>query len=137
MTSARSLDQPEPGRPAQRRNLIRSIPRDFIGVAVLALVSLAAGVAMNRFSPQPLYIVYQTPEQRFDAELTTLVTAPPFKIAPAAIVALPEFRSAVETKSALILDARHWSSLSRDMCRVRSILREKTSRTIIGSCLPR
>ncbi|HVB81031.1 MAG TPA: rhodanese-like domain-containing protein [Candidatus Binataceae bacterium] len=61
---------------------------------------------MNRLSPHPLPIVYRTPEQRFDAELTTLVTAPPFKIAPAATVGLPEFRSAAENKSALILDAR-------------------------------
>ena len=63
-------------------------------------------LAMNRLSAHPLPIVYQTPEQRFDAELTTLVSAPPFKIAPAATVRLPEFRSAVDNKSALILDAR-------------------------------
>src|SRR4029077_17873278 len=61
---------------------------------------------MNRLSAHPLPIVYQTAEQRFDAELTTLVSAPPFKIAPAASVRLPEFRSAVESKRALILDAR-------------------------------
>ncbi len=61
---------------------------------------------MNHFSRAPLPIVYQTPEQRFDAELTTLVAAPPFKLAPAATVGLDEFRSAVQSKSALILDAR-------------------------------
>ena len=61
---------------------------------------------MNRFSAAPLPIVYQTPEQRFDAELTTLVAAPPFKIAPAATVGLDQFRSAVDRKSTLILDAR-------------------------------
>jgi rhodanese-related sulfurtransferase len=61
---------------------------------------------MNRFSSAPLPIVYQTPEQRFDAELTTLVAAPPFKIAPAATVGLDQFHSAVDRKSALILDAR-------------------------------
>jgi rhodanese-related sulfurtransferase len=61
---------------------------------------------MNRFSASPLPIVYQTTEQRFDAELTTLVAAPPFQIAPAKTVALDEFRSAVDSKSALILDAR-------------------------------
>jgi rhodanese-related sulfurtransferase len=80
--------------------------RDLAGVVLLALVSIAAGLAMNQLSSHPLPIVYQTPEQRFDAELTTLVTAPPFKIAPAATVGLSEFRSAVETRSALILDAR-------------------------------
>jgi rhodanese-related sulfurtransferase len=69
-------------------------------------VALAAGLLVNRFSPAPLPVVYQTPEDRFDAELTTLVSAPPFKIAPAATVGLDEFRSAIAGKSALILDAR-------------------------------
>ena len=85
---------------------MRLILRDFLLVTLLALASLAAGLAINRFSPQPLPIVYQTPEQRFDAELTTLVTAPPFKIAPAATITLPEFQTTVEAKGALILDAR-------------------------------
>jgi rhodanese-related sulfurtransferase len=80
--------------------------RDFAGVVMVAVGSLVVGLVMNRFSSRPLPIVYRTPEQRFDAELTTLVTTPPFKIAPAATVGLPEFRSAVETKSTLILDAR-------------------------------
>jgi rhodanese-related sulfurtransferase len=106
MTSAPSLDQLDPGGPAQRSNPIWSILRDFVGVVMVALGALAVGLMMNRFSSRPLPIVYQTPEQRFDAELTTLVTTPPFKIAPAATVGLPEFRSAVETKSTLILDAR-------------------------------
>jgi rhodanese-related sulfurtransferase len=61
---------------------------------------------VNKSSSKPLPLVYQTPEQRFDAELSTLVTAPPFKIAPAAVVGLEEFRSPVEQKNALILDAR-------------------------------
>lgn len=106
MTSAPSLDQLDPGGPAQRSNPIWSILRDFVGVVMVALGSLAVGLVINRFSSGPLPIVYQTPEQRFDAELTTLVTTPPFKIAPAATVGLPEFRSAVETKSTLVLDAR-------------------------------
>jgi len=80
--------------------------RDLGLVALLAITSLAAGLVMNRFSPAPLPVVYQTPEQRFDAELTTLVSAPPFKIAPAATVGLEEFRSVVASKAALILDAR-------------------------------
>ena len=51
-------------------------------------------------------MVYQTPERRFDKELTTLVAAALFTIAPAATVSLADFRTAVENKSALILDAR-------------------------------
>lgn len=106
MTSAPLLEKLDPGGPPKRSNPIWSILRDFVGVVMVALGSLAVGLVINRFSSRPLPIVYQTPEQRFDAELTTLVTTPPFKIAPAATVGLPEFRSAVETKSTLILDAR-------------------------------
>jgi rhodanese-related sulfurtransferase len=106
MTSAPSLGQLDPGRPAQTSNPIWPVVRDLVGVALLAIASLAAGLVMNRLSDRPLPIVYQTTEQRFDAELTTLVTASPFKIAPAATVGLQEFHSAVESKSALILDAR-------------------------------
>jgi len=80
--------------------------RDLGGVALIAVASLMAALAMNRFSAHPLPIVYQTPEHRFDAELTTLIAAPPFKISPAATVRLPEFRSSAEGKRALILDAR-------------------------------
>ena len=85
----------------QRRPL-----RDLAIVAALALASLLGGYAINRLSAQPLPIAYQTPEQRFDKELTTLVTAAPFTITPAATVALPDFRAAVENQTALILDAR-------------------------------
>jgi rhodanese-related sulfurtransferase len=79
---------------------------DFIAVATLGLVSLASGVATNRLYRAPLPLIYQTPEQRFDAVLTTLVTSPPFEIPPAATVGLAEFRSSVEARSAIILDAR-------------------------------
>jgi len=101
-----SIATPHPARLPQARNLAWQIVRDLGRVALLAIASLAAGLVMNRFSLGSLPIVYQTPEQRFDAELTTLVAAPPFKIAPAATVGLDEFHSAVESKSALILDAR-------------------------------
>jgi rhodanese-related sulfurtransferase len=80
--------------------------RDFIGVLGLAMASLVAGLVINRFRTAPLPMVYQSPEQRFDAELTTLIVAPPFKMTPAATVGLAEFRSAVDRKSALIFDAR-------------------------------
>src|ERR1700752_2989924 len=106
MSSALSNVTADQARPSQASNLAWRILRDLRGVALLAIASMPAGLVINELSNHPLPIVYQTAEQRFDAELTTLVTAPPFKIAPAATVALPEFRSAVETKNALILDAR-------------------------------
>lgn len=84
----------------------RRVLRDLVAVAVVIIMSVAAGIGMNRFSSQPLPIVYQTPEQRFDAELTSLVALPPFEIPLAATLGLAQFRSAVEHKSALIVDAR-------------------------------
>jgi rhodanese-related sulfurtransferase len=80
--------------------------RDFIGVLCLALASLAAGLIINRFRPSPLPFPYQSPERRFDTELTTLIVSPPFKIAPATTVGLDQFRSALFGKSTLIFDAR-------------------------------
>lgn len=106
MSSASPLDNPDEPRAYGEISLERLIVRDLSGVALLVILSLAAGLAVNRFSSRPLPIVYQTPEQRFDAELTSLVKVPPFQIMPAATLDLTQFRSAVESKSALILDAR-------------------------------
>ena len=87
-----------PAHSPHARSFASRILRDLVGVAALAAASLAVGFMMNRRSPDPLPVVYQTPEQRFDSELTTLVAAPPFKIAPAATVTLDHFRSAVDLK---------------------------------------
>jgi rhodanese-related sulfurtransferase len=93
-------------RPSQAGQLTRLVAVDLGCVFLTAIISLIAGLLLNRFSSGSLPLVYRTPEQRFDAELTSLVAAPPFAIAPAATIGLTEFRSAVESKSALILDAR-------------------------------
>jgi rhodanese-related sulfurtransferase len=138
------------GRLPQARSPGSRILRDLGGVALLAIASMSIGLVMNRFSSRPLPIVYQTPEQRFDAELTTLVTAPPFKIAPAATVGLPEFRSAVEARSALILDARPSvfyaqghvpgafnlarDDFARDYRRLAPVLRPATDKPAIVYC---
>ena len=105
MTSVSSVTA-NSARLPRARSLGSQILLELGGVVLLVIASLAAGLVMNRFSLAPLPIVYQTPEQRFDAELTTLVAAPPFKIALAAMVELDEFHSAVDSKSAIILDAR-------------------------------
>ncbi len=106
MSSPASTPRLDPDRPPEGNNLRRQVVRDLGLVALLAIASLAAGLVINHYSSQPLPLVYRTPEQRFDAELTTLVAAPPFKIAPAATVGLPEFRATVDGKRALVLDAR-------------------------------
>jgi rhodanese-related sulfurtransferase len=124
--------------------------RDCAGVAVLAIVALMIGLAINWFSSRPLPIAYQTPEQRFDRELTTLVTAPPFAIPPSATVGLSQFRTAVEDKSALILDARpaefferghvpgalnlSRDEFSRDYQQLSPVLKAANNRPIIVYC---
>jgi rhodanese-related sulfurtransferase len=82
------------------------IVRDLGAIALMVILSLGVALAMNRYSSQPLPMIYQTPEQRFDAELTSLVAGAPFQISPAETLGLEQFRSAVESKSALIFDAR-------------------------------
>jgi len=86
---------------------------DFAIVVMLAAVSVLAGYGINRFAANPLPLVYLSPEQRFDKELTSLVTSAPFAITPAATVGLPQFRAALENKTALILDARPASFYER------------------------
>lgn len=94
-------------KPSSRANRIaRRVALDLSGVLLTASISLAAGLLINRFSARPLPLVYQTPEQRFDVELTSLVAAPPFALPPAPTIDLAQFRAAVQNKSALILDAR-------------------------------
>jgi rhodanese-related sulfurtransferase len=80
--------------------------RDLVAVFGLALLSLAAGMVINRFRSSPLPVMYQSPEQRFDTELTTLIVSPPFKVAPAPTVGLAQFRFALAAKNTLIFDAR-------------------------------
>jgi rhodanese-related sulfurtransferase len=105
MRSASAMTSPDLRR-GEVRILGRRVLRDLSGVALMMILSLAAGLAMNRFSSRPLPMVYQSPEQRFDAELTSLVAVPPFQITSAATVGLAQFRSAVENKTVLIFDAR-------------------------------
>lgn len=85
---------------------VPQVLRDLAIIAGLAVLSTGAGFAINRSSSRPLPMVYQMPEQRFDRELTTLVTSAPFAISPAATLSFADFRTAVESKNALILDAR-------------------------------
>ncbi len=80
--------------------------RDFAGVVALAGLSLAAGMVLNRLAARPLALMYRSPEQRLESELTKLVNARPLRLAELGTVGLGEFRSVVEKKGAVILDAR-------------------------------
>jgi rhodanese-related sulfurtransferase len=87
-------------------SLSRILLRDLGGVVFLAIVSLVAGVILNRLHASPLSLVYQTPEQRLTAELTTLVEAPPFQLSQIDTISLDEFQRLLKDGQALVLDAR-------------------------------
>jgi len=89
------------------------ISKDLAAVIGLALLSLVAGMILNRFSAHPLPLMHHSPAERLQTELTHLVTAPPFESFPVETVGLNEFRSAVESKDDLVIDARSSSYYQR------------------------
>lgn len=112
MESASLTDQhppkPAPVAPVGDTGPPRSgtFTRDIVGVICLALASLLAGLAINYLRASPLPLVYQTPEQRLAAELTTLVEAPAFRLSDADTISLDQFRNVVGDHQTIILDAR-------------------------------
>jgi rhodanese-related sulfurtransferase len=84
----------------------RVYTRDLIGVLLLFLLSLIAGLGLNRFHSQSIPLVYQSPEQRLAAQLTTLIDAPAFQTSDLQTMGFSEFRQLVSNGSAFILDAR-------------------------------
>jgi rhodanese-related sulfurtransferase len=106
MSSALIMTSVRRGQAPQGGKLVRRVALDFGCVLLTAALALAAGLTINRLSSKPLPLRYQSPEERFDRELTSLVAAPPMAIAPAPPIELAQFRSAVDGKSALIFDAR-------------------------------
>lgn len=106
MSSAASIVKHHPDPTLRRTGLPWHILGDLVGVLVIATASLATGLVTNRSSSRPLPMVYQTPEQRLQAELAQLIAAPAFRSLPVTIIDLGEFRTVVQSKSALILDAR-------------------------------
>jgi rhodanese-related sulfurtransferase len=89
------------------------VGKDLAAVVGLAILSLVAGVILNRFSAHPLPLVHQSPSERLQGELTRLVAAPPFESFPVDTVGLDEFRSTVEHKDDLVVDARSSSYYQR------------------------
>jgi rhodanese-related sulfurtransferase len=106
MSSEVSMVKPHPGRTFSRTRLPWHFLRDLVGVVVIGVASLAAGLVMNKFASRPLPMAYQTAEQRLEAELTQLIAVPAFQSLPVTMIDLEEFRAAVQSRSALILDAR-------------------------------
>jgi rhodanese-related sulfurtransferase len=79
---------------------------DLVGVAFLAALSFGIGIAVNYVRAQPLSLVYQSPEERLQGQLTRLINAPPFQVTDLQTMGLGEFRQVLQDESALILDAR-------------------------------
>ena len=110
MESASLTDPPKPAplAPVGGSGSPRSgtFTRDIVGVICLAVASLLTGLAINHLRAAPLPLVYQTPEQRLAAELTTLVEAPAFRLSDADTISLDQFRGMVGDHQTIILDAR-------------------------------
>jgi rhodanese-related sulfurtransferase len=85
---------------------VTQIGKDFAGVIGLVMLALLTGLTLNHFSSHPLSIVYQSPDQQLQEELSQLVAAPPFDSFPVDTIDLGQFQQAVNDKSVLILDAR-------------------------------
>jgi rhodanese-related sulfurtransferase len=107
------LTDPHPPKPPPLATVGDSRPlrsgtftRDIVGVICLAVASLLAGLAINHLRASPLSLVYQTPEQRLAAELTTLVEAPAFRLSDADTISLDQLRGLVGEHKAIVLDAR-------------------------------
>lgn len=81
---------------------------DLLTVWLLATTSLCAGLLLNQFRDKPLPLVYQSKEERVMAAVEQIAFAP--ETARTADVpeymGLEEFRGLVESKEAVVLDAR-------------------------------
>ncbi len=127
-----------------------NVGRDLAGVVGLAALSVLVGLAINHFSSQPLSMVYQSPQERLQAQLAELVAAPPFESFPADTIDLNQFRRVVEDRSALIFDARSSfyygqghvpgamnlsrDHFARDYLRLRSTLEKAKDHPIVVYC---
>lgn len=80
--------------------------RDLAAVALIALISIGAGIGINRFRSDPLPLTYRSPTQRLDAQLHQIIANPPFRITDLQTMGLAQFRQIVREHGALILDAR-------------------------------
>jgi rhodanese-related sulfurtransferase len=127
-----------------------TLPRDFVGVIVVAITALIAGLAINHFRQPPLPLAYHTPQERLAEQLAQLVKAPLFPPENVDTMALNEFREVVKGGATLILDAREASfydaghvpgalnlsrqDFSQDYIRLRPILERSKDHPIVVYC---
>jgi rhodanese-related sulfurtransferase len=85
---------------------VRTVRSSILFLIGMAVVSLVAGLGINRMRSQPLPLVYLSPADRLNHQLMELVSGPvPFDGEIPAI-GLSEIRADVEAHRGLILDAR-------------------------------
>ncbi len=123
---------------------------DAAALAALVVLSLAVGLAIDRFRAEPMPMRYQTQEQRLATQLDRLIHAPAFEITPASFIGLGQFRSIVESRRAVIIDARaepfyqgghvpgalnlSREDFARDYQRLSSVLAKDRGKQIIVYC---
>lgn len=81
---------------------------DFLAVWVIATTSLCVGLLINQFRDKPLALVYQSKEQRVMVAVEQIASTPQLSKTTDVpeYMGLEEFRVLVESKGALVLDAR-------------------------------
>jgi cytochrome c oxidase assembly factor CtaG/rhodanese-related sulfurtransferase len=84
----------------------KELGRQLGGVCMLAALSLACGLALNRFRAAPLPLLYRTPEQRLERQLAELVKNPPFQVTDQETIGLQDFQRALADRRTVVLDAR-------------------------------
>lgn len=128
----------------------RGLFGDLAVVILIAAISLAAGIGINRFRADPLPLNYQSPTQRLDAQLSEIIAHPPFRITNLQTMGLADFRRVVKGHAALILDARaapyylqghvpgalnlSRENFARDYRRLSAVLKANRDKPIVVYC---
>ncbi len=128
----------------------REFGHQLASLCLLAALSLACGLVLNRFRSAPLPLLYRTPEQRLERQLSELVKNPPFRITLEETIGLGDFQRAVADRRTLVLDARpspfyeeghvpgalnlSRENFARDFRRLQTVLRHAKERPIVVYC---
>jgi rhodanese-related sulfurtransferase len=128
----------------------REFSRQFASLCLIAALSLACGLALNWFRVAPLPLLYRTPEQRLERQLSELAKNPPFQITDQETIGLRDFQRAVADRRTVVLDARPFpffkeghvpgalnlsrENFARDYRRLQAALRDAKERPIVVYC---
>jgi len=91
------------------RPILTAIGKDIVGFWLLATTSICVALLINQLRDHPLSLIYSTKAERIDnaiAKVASTAPLPPTVLDHPQIISLQEFREMVDTKKAIILDAR-------------------------------